>query len=371
MNLVDFKELSIQSIELKELYANGTLIWQSARLPSEYQEVEFIYAADGAYINTGWVPSEGSTFNIIFYNYGQKSYPWGAGSSPRLAISKGAVASMQIYNTSNGVGGIYEFQASTLWERLNVETYSTNTTESYVKVNGEITRNNAAQNVNFNSALPMLLGAWSYSASSTRLGAAWIYYAKANVKGTDIFELIPCYRKKDGVVGMYDMISKEFFTNAGTGDIVAGPEVGARKIVANLLATALTPNDLTTVFDGKGYKNGCYASSSEPFYGPDASFFCTGLMPLATHRTFYIKGCTFDTSFSHTRVGLMRESGGIITAAPLSEWFTAVTMTQLGEDYYSISIAPSYVSALGAPHYFYFSASGTGDNVIVSHTPIE
>lgn len=367
MNLVDFKELSIQSIELKELYANGTLIWQSARLPSEYQEVEFIYAADGAYINTGWVPSEGSTFNIIFYNYGQKAYPFGAGRSPRLAISKGAGASTQIYNTSNNTDGIYNF-VPVMWERLNLETYSTNTTESYVKLNGEIVRNNASQNVNFNSALPMLLGAWSYSASSTRLGAAWIYYAKANVKGMDIFELIPCYRKKDGVIGMYDMISKEFFTNAGTGDLVAGPEVGARKIVANLLPTALTPDSITTVFDGKGYKNGYRASDTEPFYEAQESVFCTGLMPLATHRTFYIKGCTLD---KYTRVGLMTKTGALTNTAPLSSWRTAVTMTQLGENYYSISIAPSYVSALGAPYYFYFSASGTGDNVIVSHTPIE
>lgn len=367
MNLVDFKELSIQSIELKELYANGTLIWQSARLPSEYQEVEFIYAADGAYINTGWVPSEGSTFNLIFYNYGNKPYPFGAGSSPRLAISKGATASMQIYNTSNSTGGIYNF-VPVMWERLNLETYSTNTTESYVKLNGEIIRNNAAQNVDFNSALPMFLGAWSYSASSTRLGAAWIYYAKANVKGTDIFELIPCYRKKDGVIGMYDMISKEFFTNAGTGDFVAGPEVGVRKAVVNLLPTALTPNDITTVFDKKGYKNGYRASDTEPFYTEQESFFCTGLMPLAPHKTFYIKGCTLNKS---TRVGLMRESGGFVNTSTLSDWVTGLTMTQLGEDYYSISIAPSYVSALGAPYYFYFSTSGTGDNVIVSHTPIE
>ena len=35
-------------------------------------------------------------------------------------------------------------------------------------------------------------------------------------------ELIPCYRKSDGEVGLYDIIGQTFLTNAGTGDFVAG-----------------------------------------------------------------------------------------------------------------------------------------------------
>lgn len=140
----------------------------------------------------------------------------------------------------------------------------------------------------------------------------------------------------------------------------------------NLLPTALTPNDITSVFDGVGYKNGYYASAASPYYNTDSAFFCTGLMPISANATFYIQGCTINTSLSHTRFGLMGENGGLINTAVIGSWNGTFTVTELGDQYYSITIDTSNSTLGGAvPYYFYFSASGTGENVIVSHTPIE
>ena len=140
----------------------------------------------------------------------------------------------------------------------------------------------------------------------------------------------------------------------------------------NLLPTALTPDDITTIFDGKGYKNGYYASAAEPFYNVDANFFCTGLMVIPDNGRFYIKGCTIDTSLSHTRFGLHGPDNQNINATTLSNWGSDVMIfTELGEQYYSVYINPSYIPTGVKPYYFYFSASGTGEGVIVSHTPIE
>ena len=153
-----------------------------------------------------------------------------------------------------------------------------------------------------------------------------------------------------------------------TSIITVNQPIGESETV-NLLSNALTPNDITTVFDGVGYKNGYYASAAEPFYNTDAAFFCAGLMPIPTSKTFYIKGCTMDTSLSHTRFGFMREDGTSITAMPLSSFDSgAIIFKELGTQYYSVSINYTYNGE--APYYFYFSASGTGDNVIVSATPI-
>ena len=44
-----------------------------------------------------------------------------------------------------------------------------------------------------------------------------------------IREYIPCYRKSDGKIGMYDMASGQFFTNAGTGEFLKGEDV--KKVV--------------------------------------------------------------------------------------------------------------------------------------------
>ena len=151
--------------------------------------------------------------------------------------------------------------------------------------------------------------------------------------------------------------------------------VEGKVVIVNLLETALTPNDITTVFDGVGYKNGYYASAAEPYYNTDAAFFCSGLMLIPSDRTFYIKGCTFDTSLSHTRFGAMSETGLLVNTATLANWGNNITVTKLADQYYSISLSEAFMNIQGTngayPYYFYFSASGTGDNVIVSATPIE
>jgi hypothetical protein len=41
----------------------------------------------------------------------------------------------------------------------------------------------------------------------------------------DLFNLISCYRKSDGVIGMYDIVNNYFHTNQGTGEFLKGPDV--------------------------------------------------------------------------------------------------------------------------------------------------
>lgn len=58
-------------------------------------------------------------------------------------------------------------------------------------------------------------------------GSAW-FYSKAKIfslKGEGVCDLIPCYRKSDGEIGMYNAINGEFLTNLGTGAFDKGPDV--------------------------------------------------------------------------------------------------------------------------------------------------
>ena len=47
-----------------------------------------------------------------------------------------------------------------------------------------------------------------------------LYSFTAKANGTFIMKMIPCVRKSDNKPGMYDTVSKTFFTNAGTGEFV-------------------------------------------------------------------------------------------------------------------------------------------------------
>ena len=52
-----------------------------------------------------------------------------------------------------------------------------------------------------------------------------VAYYKHKKQNGDTCELIPCYRKADGEIGMYDRINNVFYTNDGTGTITKGADV--------------------------------------------------------------------------------------------------------------------------------------------------
>lgn len=67
-----------------------------------------------------------------------------------------------------------------------------------------------------------------------------IAYFKVSHKNTVIHNLIPCYRRSDMKPGMYDLISRTFLTNQGTGEFLLGPSItfGWGEIVNNVGAEA-------------------------------------------------------------------------------------------------------------------------------------
>lgn len=52
-----------------------------------------------------------------------------------------------------------------------------------------------------------------------------LYFLVISDGNTPMFNLLPCYRKSDGIIGMYDTISNTFFTNTGTGTFTKGADI--------------------------------------------------------------------------------------------------------------------------------------------------
>lgn len=61
----------------------------------------------------------------------------------------------------------------------------------------------------------------------------YIHRFKHYKNGSLVADLIACYRKSDGEIGMYDLITDTFFLNQGTAALMKGKTIG----VGNLMAT--------------------------------------------------------------------------------------------------------------------------------------
>lgn len=133
----------------------------------------------------------------------------------------------------------------------------------------------------------------------------------------------------------------------------------------NVLPTAVDPGTKSGVWDGKGYRNGAYASSAKPYYGTDAACWCTGAIALQPSDVIYVKGTTLEGS-GHERLGAFSgATGGCYFCKQYTALSGMATVTKLGDKYYKIVLNPSYAD-YGNIGYIVFSAQGTGDGAVVT-----
>lgn len=133
----------------------------------------------------------------------------------------------------------------------------------------------------------------------------------------------------------------------------------------NVLPEAVDPSTKSGVWDGKGYRNGAYASSVKPYYGTDAAYWCTGAIALQPSDIVYVKGSTLEGN-GHARLGAFAaSSGGCYFCKEYTSLSGMATVTKLGDKYYKIVLDSSYAD-YGNIGYIVFSAQGTGDSVVVT-----
>lgn len=60
-----------------------------------------------------------------------------------------------------------------------------------------------------------------------------IYYFIVYDNDNIIRYMVPCYKKENNIVGMYDIVNNIFYTNAGSGNFIAGPEIKTEMVITN------------------------------------------------------------------------------------------------------------------------------------------
>ena len=183
-------------------------------LPEEYQEVEYIKFDGNQYVDTGVIPTNHTTeiqFDFDEYNNGEILFGTSLG---------GWYYHFTAYNDTYYYGGNGFGDASGGTWTTGKHTLVYNDASNSVKLDGE----RLVDNRNFAATANLMIGKCENENDWLRGN---VYYAKIIDKSTghNVREFIPCYRKSDDAVGFYDTVTKNFYTNNGTGEFKKGKNV--------------------------------------------------------------------------------------------------------------------------------------------------
>lgn len=213
------KSVTIPDGSVKQIDIDGTTVWtkQEGILPSEYQQVEWIAASGTQYLNIPYTPVQNDEFDIAAMVTSWSGYEalvsCGSGTYQFIILLNGSVSFYKYFARGDAArltnipanvkvrytnkGHIGQLVAS----RFDTDTEISNCYSSYQQaIDGA------------NNSLYILKRANNTSPFRGRL------YSFTITNGdTEKLNLVPCVRKADSVAGVFDTVSKTFYTNAGTG----------------------------------------------------------------------------------------------------------------------------------------------------------
>ncbi len=224
---------------------NGTIKAENkSGLPLGYQRVEYLQSTGTQYIDTGFnIPDLTDSYRVEL----KMTVDGGTGNAA----------------TSNNLG--YMGQNSGLmltYTRdygLGIGSAGIPVTSGYIfevvqKRNADCTRELIVDNTTFTITTQATLyadrnyGIFRLSPFDQTYNAIYgkIYEFKGYKNNVLTYNLVPCRRKSDNVLGMYDTVNKTFLTNAGTGTFSAGNDVDDFEITTDGMIETVTDESSNT-----------------------------------------------------------------------------------------------------------------------------
>ena len=202
---------------------NGVLKVHNKRvLPLEYQAVEYLESTGTQYINTGVQLDDTMTIRIK-YDYLRAGFVFGSRASNIYRYSGITNESRGNYNIRYGNALIYT------QETIPSGTVDVVISPNSVVLNGETVSTTAYGNSFYAG------NCFLFTTNNSGRPQTGEYAVNRIRRFTidNVIDLIPCRRKSDNVLGMYDLVNNTFLTNAGTGDFIAGADVADTEIYAD------------------------------------------------------------------------------------------------------------------------------------------
>lgn len=221
---------------------NNVIKLEITRLPKEYQEVEWIGNIGNSYINTNYkFTSEIAKVKTKYLYTGLGTIRSVYGSSGN---GSGGDTNWFILYCPTGypqLNRAYIGNTPSIFEHSPLQTYaiycdelSCNETSATRIVNGTIYNSSRTGTIISNSDICLFTDTRDNSVQS-RYAHINMYYCQIYDNNELVRNMIPCYRKSDNEIGMYDTVNDVFYTNQGTGTFTKGPDCGAsvKKVKSN------------------------------------------------------------------------------------------------------------------------------------------
>ncbi len=210
----------------KLFYNKGTGEFAYAELsglPSIYQEVEYLESTGTQYIDTGFVPNQDTrviTEHFYTKQPQNRGFIYGAGVS---ATNK----AFELYSWTNNWNSPYGNTNIVITPqislfisgKINIDKNKNNVTITY---SDGTSHTKSCEYVTFTAPRSMWLFAINRGNLSVDLRADCVQLCSCKIWDSDnlVRDFIPCYRKSDNKPGMFDLVTKTFFTNLGTGEFL-------------------------------------------------------------------------------------------------------------------------------------------------------
>jgi hypothetical protein len=185
----------------KKKMAMMNSVASGGRLPSEYQEVEWI----------GTV-GDGQEYIVLEQRHNFVQY-----DDFIIGVETTTTTADQGFCGVSGYAEAYFTNGKfTVWSRYS-SSQSGIPIQPYTKYDIEW-----YTNTNSSSTSPLLLFAYS---PNRYFFTGKIYYFQWLRDNQLLLDLVPCYRKSDNEIGMYDLVNDTFYTNASSGTFTKGNDV--------------------------------------------------------------------------------------------------------------------------------------------------
>lgn len=189
-------------------------------LPSGYTQVEYIQSEGAQYIDTGFKPNQDT--RVV----GDMQFMSNTSDKESALFGYRVATNSQQYNfyQYNGTMRSPYNNSVGYTTTLSTDKISIDKNKNVTSVNGVVTSN--VSYASFQCGGNMYLFGLNLNGSlSATQGSRRIYTCKIYDDDVLVRDFIPC-KNSDGVIGMYDIVNSQFYQNSGSGEFVAGDEVG-------------------------------------------------------------------------------------------------------------------------------------------------